>query len=251
MKNKTKVNLLLISGALGLGTFLALRSLHANEVVQAVEREAHSKKTPGGEVSDRSKSKKKESAGTHTFSSVAEDKRWDKDLSTQETIEFLADVDNVFGRLLLAGVDKEAARAHLSRLNERGLAGVKAIAAKLSSPPSAESEVHARIAYADYLLYRARFDPEARRIAIDVAKVVPSESIAPKVRGAMFAERGELLGALVAIDFENAEGIFSQLAHPLLRRVAAAETVLRLSQDGIPIEEARKKVKAIIPEYKI
>lgn len=251
MKNKTKVNLILISSVLGVGTFLTRGNFQANKFSEAGEREADNKKSSSVVLANNFKPKIKDRAETLPFTQVATEKRPSNDLDAQEAVVFLADVGDVFGRLLLAGLDKEAARTHLSRLNERGLAGVRAIATKLSNPPSTESEVHARIAYADYLVYRARFDPETLRIALEIAKIVPSVSIAPKIRGAMFAERGELLGALVAIDFENSEKILSQLAHPILRRVAAAETVLRLSQNGMPIEEARKKVKEIIPEYKI
>jgi len=251
MKHKKKVTLFMISGVLGVGTFLVGGNVRANRFSKAVEKEANNQKASTGVLLDSVKSKSDDRDDTRQMSQVATEIRPERVLQPREAVQFLAEVDNVFGRLLLAGLDKEASRTHLSRLNERGLAGVRAITTKLSNPPSTESEVHTRIAYADYLVYRARFDPETLRIAIETAKVVPSESIVPKLRGAMFAERGELLGALVAIDFENSEKILSQLAHPILRRVAAAETVLRLSQNGMPIEEARKKVKEIIPEYQI
>ena len=172
-------------------------------------------------------------------------------LDEHEEASFLSDVENVFGKLLLAGLDKNAERENLSRLNERGLAGARAIVSKLSKAPAVESEFRGRMAYADYLLYRARFDPETRKIAIDLSREVPSDAIPPKFRGAMFAERGELLGGLVASDFEATRNVLASINHPLMRRVAAAETVMRLAQNGMPIEEARSKIKSIIPDYKM
>ena len=181
---------------------------------------------------------------------AAPGKRSSPKLNAKEE-EFLSDVENLFGKVLIAGLDKEATREHLSRLNERGVAGAKLIALKLTQPPLEEVEIRARIAFADYLLYRARFDLESRQLALELSKSVPSESIPTKIRGAMFAERGELLGGLVAIDFEETKDVLANLKNPLLRRIAAAETVIRLTQEGMKLEDARSKVKAVIPEYKI
>ena len=172
-------------------------------------------------------------------------------LTQAQKTEFYKDVDFVFGKLAVAGLDKEVMGDHLSRLNRSGRAGVEALAQTLATPTIIDTEVRQRISMVDYLLYRARWDEFAKQKVVELAALEIPNTVPAKYRGAVIAERAELLGGLAKLDWSVASGLLANISDPLLRKYASSEATFNLAQSGMTFEQATLQVRKIIPETKI
>ena len=172
-------------------------------------------------------------------------------LTEKEKAAFLNDVQFVFGKLALAGVDKEAMAEHLSRLNRRGSAGVEAIAQILAKPTTVNKEVRQRIALVDYLAYRARWDENTKSKIISILELNFPNNVPTKYRSVLIAERAELLGSLAALDWQAAMPLLAKISDPLFRKYAASEAAFKLAERGISFEQAKSQVRTVVPELKI
>ncbi len=190
--------------------------------------------------------------GDHFSSSLLSNRdRSNPDLTDLELKEFVKDLDKIFGFLVIGGVNEEEINRQLSKLNERREAGVRAILKILSSAPAYDSQVRERISMVDYLVYRARWDEDTRAQILQLAIREIDPSISPKLKGAMVVERAEIIGKIAAFDWHASSQALQSLELPSARKVAAAESVFALTDQGIPLDEARKMVKEKIPEYAI
>lgn len=170
-------------------------------------------------------------------------------LSPAETQAFVKEIDQTFAVLMVAGVNSDQINKSLSRLNERREAGVRAVLEILSSVPRNDEEVRERISMVDYLLYRSRWDEDTRGEAIRLATTPVPNSGSSKFKAAVTVERSEIIGRMAAIDWSLTSKALQSIEHPSTRRVAAAEAVFALAEQGMPMSDARKKVKEVVPEY--
>lgn len=206
--------------------------------------------SPGVSISQNLNNKALKLIATESETKVTRNSPRDsKDLTADEIKSFVADVDKTFGTLVVAGVNEDEINKSLSRLNERREAGVRALIKILSVAPNQETEVRERISIVDYLIYRSRWDDETRAKILRLATSEIPSSVPDKLKGAMVVERSEIIGRLAAIDWDSTRQALQSLEHTATRQVAAAEAVMTLAEQGMPLEQARQKVKDVVPEY--
>lgn len=170
-------------------------------------------------------------------------------LTPEELQAFIVELENTFSFLAVAGVNEEQINKNLSLLNERKEAGARALIQILSVAPSHETKVRERISMVDYLVYRARWDENTREEILNLATSPIPDSVSPKLKGVLVVERAEILGRLAALDWESTQMALKGLEHPILRRLAASEAVFALAEQGMTMDEARSKIKEVIPDY--
>jgi hypothetical protein len=170
------------------------------------------------------------------------------DLTQDQVVEFVKEIDLTFGSLVVAGVNDDEINDSLSRLNERKDAGVRALIQILTNTPK-DDEVRGRISMIDYLLYRSRWDDLTRSEILRLGTSEVPETIPSKIRGAIIVERSEMIGRLASFDWSATREALQEMKNPIARRVTAAEAVFALAEGGMPINQAREQVREVVSDY--
>lgn len=172
-----------------------------------------------------------------------------KSLSDQEKREFFDEIRGVFSKLILSSLDKETLKIHLSKLNQRGEAGMNAVVESLEKIPSSDEGIETRLALIDYLVYRSKFDTKSR----DNLKILASSPMDPstpsRYRAVILADKAELVGGLAGLDWTAASKIIGSTQDNLQRTLMISEAYEGIIAKGGSSEYATSLIREIQPDF--
>jgi hypothetical protein len=247
MRNKKGITILsagVLLAALGVAVFFQKqnplqRNTEANKKVVSTLKTAAKSTT----------SKEETLKPTAPVSYKEEVKKFGPTLTDVEKKQFYTELNEVFSKVALSTLDKESLKPKLSKLNERGEAGVKAIVETLNKAPQTDGDVEQRLPMIDYLVYKSRFDSQAKDQLEKLASQPIDEDIPVRYRAMLIADRAELLGGLAGVDWDKAAKIIASTKDKLQRSLMANEAYYNLVARGTSSDHAANLVKEVHPNF--
>jgi hypothetical protein len=181
--------------------------------------------------------------------SQEEAKNFGPSLTDTEKKQFYTELTEFFSKIALSTLDKEALKPRLSKLNERGAAGVNAIVETLEQSPQSDDDVESRLPMIDYLVYKSRFDSQAKEQLEKLASKPIENSVPVRYRAMLLADRAELLGGLAGIDWDKAAKIIASTKDKLQRSLMANEAYYNLVARGTSSDHAVSLIKEVHPNF--
>ena len=173
------------------------------------------------------------------------------ELSPSQKRAFFAEIEQVFGTLAVGGAPSEVINKHLSQLNARGPAGLRAVVETLAKPATNDSQVKPRLFLLDYLAYRLRWDESAKAAAVAIAGTKIPEGTPTRYRATTIAEQSEIIEALIRLDWATGTRIIQKSSVPQLRRLGSHAAYEHLLNIGLSKAEAFAKVRGVDPAFQI
>jgi len=173
----------------------------------------------------------------------------DEPLPPEIEQQFFAEVEDVFSNKAAHYVNSDDFDSYLSALNARQRRGVRSLCNKLSAASQNDREAQAKMAYVDYLVYRAHWDEAIRSDLIAVA-TAPVETISnSRYLATRIAEDAELIKGMANIDFETTIKSVASLPDGTQRRYALSAIHDALFNQGLSWDAAVQKIAGYVPGY--
>ena len=172
-----------------------------------------------------------------------------RQFDAKERAAFFEGIAHVFGTIGVATVDPATMAPHLSRLNARGVEGLKAVVSELEKPALSDQAVQQRIHLIDYLNYRIRWDPQAKVAARQLIARPLSDSTPPRYRATTIIEKSEMIGGLAVIDWSETADLLRSMDNGRIKRIAMKSAFASLVEHGQGKEEALAKIRAVEPSF--
>lgn len=173
----------------------------------------------------------------------------DEPLPPAEEKQFLAEVVEVFSVKAASFADPNDLSQYLSDLNVRQRRGARSIRNRLESTSQNDAEAKEKMAYVDYLTYRAKWDPSVRDDIVAIA-TAPVDSISDtRLRATRIAEDAELIKGLVYHDFQKAIANVAALPDGTQKSYELTAIHDALYNQGFSWAESTKKISQFVPGY--